>query len=189
MFSICFPLLFLLALSHSVTSPPFVAASRVSSLFLDRNSYGDEGKDEGKGTTGIAAGNTYTNPIHDSDFFPVSHSPLFKEAPAFRNGAECAMKASEMERASRLGFNSDGDDDLMEMEMLCDPSSVHIAMTLDMAYMRGSMAAILSIVQHTSCPENVVFHFLASSSSSSSSSPSLCFFWVPGACVTNFMTG
>ncbi|KAH7294028.1 hypothetical protein KP509_28G053200 [Ceratopteris richardii] len=36
-------------------------------------------------------------------------------------------------------------------------------MTLDGPYLRGSMAAILSIVQHSSCPENIVFHFLASS--------------------------
>lgn len=45
---------------------------------------------------------------------------------------------------------------------LCDPFSIHIVMTLDVPYLRGSMAAILSIVQHASCPENVVFHFLAS---------------------------
>lgn len=34
-------------------------------------------------------------------------------------------------------------------------------MTLDFSYLRGSIAAILSIVQHASCPENVVFHFLS----------------------------
>ena len=37
-------------------------------------------------------------------------------------------------------------------------------MTLDAAYLRGSMAAILSVLQHSSCPENVIFHFIASSS-------------------------
>jgi lipopolysaccharide biosynthesis glycosyltransferase len=34
-------------------------------------------------------------------------------------------------------------------------------MTLDANYLRGTMAAILSILQHTACPESVVFHFLA----------------------------
>ncbi|KAK6154899.1 hypothetical protein DH2020_009147 [Rehmannia glutinosa] len=42
-------------------------------------------------------------------------------------------------------------------------SAVHVAMTLDAAYLRGSMAAILSVLQHSSCPENIVFHFVASS--------------------------
>ncbi|KAK6115397.1 hypothetical protein DH2020_007666 [Rehmannia glutinosa] len=45
----------------------------------------------------------------------------------------------------------------------------HVAMTLDAAYIRGSMAAILSILQHTSCPQNVFFHFVASASSDASS--------------------
>ncbi|URE30524.1 Glycosyl transferase family 8 [Musa troglodytarum] len=34
-------------------------------------------------------------------------------------------------------------------------------MTLDANYLRGTMAAVLSILQHTSCPESVTFHFLA----------------------------
>ncbi|XP_057964752.1 probable galacturonosyltransferase-like 4 [Malania oleifera] len=33
-------------------------------------------------------------------------------------------------------------------------------MTLDANYLRGTMAAVLSILQHSTCPENVVFHFL-----------------------------
>ncbi|URE30526.1 Glycosyl transferase family 8 [Musa troglodytarum] len=33
-------------------------------------------------------------------------------------------------------------------------------MTLDANYLRGTMAAVLSILQHTSCPESVTFHFL-----------------------------
>lgn len=58
--------------------------------------------------------------------------PLFREAPAFRNGDECSS------------------DD-----------KVHVAMTLDANYLRGTMAAVLSILKHTSCPENVAFHFLS----------------------------
>lgn len=54
----------------------------------------------------------------------------FREAPAFINGRECTN------------------------------SSIHVAMTLDANYLRGTMAAVLSILQHSTCPENVVFHFL-----------------------------
>ncbi|KAI3800980.1 hypothetical protein L1987_29080 [Smallanthus sonchifolius] len=56
--------------------------------------------------------------------------PVFREAPVFRNGDECTN----------------------------DP--VHVAMTLDSNYLRGTMAAVLSILQHSFCPENVFFHFL-----------------------------
>lgn len=69
--------------------------------------------------------------------------PVFQEAPAFRNGDEC--KRSVFATAE-----------------LCDPNAVHIAMTLDVAYLRGSVAGILSVLQHTACPENVVFDFLVS---------------------------
>ncbi|CAJ1942619.1 unnamed protein product [Sphenostylis stenocarpa] len=37
-------------------------------------------------------------------------------------------------------------------------------MTLDVAYLRGSMAAIFSVLQHSSCPENVIFHFVSAAS-------------------------
>uniref|UniRef100_A0A2N9GVG5 Hexosyltransferase n=1 Tax=Fagus sylvatica TaxID=28930 RepID=A0A2N9GVG5_FAGSY len=62
-----------------------------------------------------------------------SHSPrvpIFREAPAFRNGDTCSS------------------------------DKIHIAMTLDSNYLRGTMAAVLSILQHSTCPENVEFHFL-----------------------------
>ncbi|XP_047308732.1 probable galacturonosyltransferase-like 4 [Impatiens glandulifera] len=39
-------------------------------------------------------------------------------------------------------------------------TQIHISMTLDTNYLRGTMAAIFSIIQHSTCPENVVFHFL-----------------------------
>eukprot|EP00249_Psilotum_nudum_P027425 c35070_g1_i1 orf=109-1419(+) len=75
-----------------------------------------------------------------------SSLPSFKEAPSFRNEKKCL---------SRTGNTS-------EWEFVCDPASVHIAMALDEPYLRGSIAAILSILRHASCPENVVFHFLVS---------------------------
>ncbi|XP_042051323.1 probable galacturonosyltransferase-like 4 [Salvia splendens] len=62
----------------------------------------------------------------------ASH-PQFNEAPAFRNGNSCSSDV------------------------------VHIAMTLDYStpYLRGSIAAVLSVLQHSTCPENTVFHFLS----------------------------
>ena len=39
---------------------------------------------------------------------------------------------------------------------------IHIAMTLDETYLRGSVAGVFSVLQHASCPENIVFHFIAS---------------------------
>ncbi|KAG6477740.1 probable galacturonosyltransferase-like 3 [Zingiber officinale] len=58
--------------------------------------------------------------------------PLFREAPAFRNGPGCAAAPT-----------------------------IHIAMTLDAAYLRGSLAGVLSVLRHASCPESIAFHFLA----------------------------
>ncbi|KAL4205401.1 hypothetical protein AMTRI_Chr01g137110 [Amborella trichopoda] len=62
--------------------------------------------------------------------------PTFREAPAFRNSDSC---------------------------MNPRPSGpIHVAMTLDANYLRGSLAAVLSILQHASCPQDITFHFLAS---------------------------
>lgn len=71
--------------------------------------------------------------------FPVTESSgelsSFREAPAFRNGRECPPRTAA--------------------------SAIHIAMTLDATYLRGSVAGVFSVLQHASCPENVVFHFVA----------------------------
>ncbi|KAL5995821.1 putative galacturonosyltransferase-like 4 [Asimina triloba] len=61
----------------------------------------------------------------------------FREAPAFRNANDCGSAPS---------------------------TRIHIVMTLDANYLRGTMAAVLSILQHSSCPENVAFHFLSAHS-------------------------
>ncbi|MCO5604809.1 hypothetical protein L7F22_058981 [Adiantum nelumboides] len=73
-----------------------------------------------------------------------SETLSFKEAPSVRNGKDCPF----------CEVNSS------EVEVVCDPSIVHVAMTLDTVYLRGSMAAVFSILQHASCPESIVFHFL-----------------------------
>ncbi|XP_060181478.1 probable galacturonosyltransferase-like 4 [Lycium barbarum] len=62
-----------------------------------------------------------------------SNSSVFREAPAFRNGETCGNLATDR---------------------------IHVAMTLDANYLRGTMAAVLSILQHSTCPEDLTFHFL-----------------------------
>ncbi|KAG7553268.1 Glycosyl transferase family 8 [Arabidopsis thaliana x Arabidopsis arenosa] len=65
-------------------------------------------------------------------------SPIFRKAPVvFNNGDEC--------------LSSGG---------VCNPSLVHVAITLDVEYLRGSIAAVNSILQHSICPESVFFHFI-----------------------------
>ncbi|KAG8652264.1 hypothetical protein MANES_06G071900v8 [Manihot esculenta] len=72
---------------------------------------------------------------------------VFREAPAFRNGLECpqATWSSTIKGQSQHGLSS----------------IIHIAMTLDSTYLRGSIAGVLSVLQHATCPENIVFHFLS----------------------------
>lgn len=72
--------------------------------------------------------------------------PEFREAPAFRNGRECPRTAWSPASQEKNPH---------------DPSIIHIAMTLDATYLRGSVAGVFSVLQHASCPENVVFHFIA----------------------------
>ncbi|XP_004504493.1 probable galacturonosyltransferase-like 9 [Cicer arietinum] len=67
----------------------------------------------------------------------------FSEAPEYRNGAGCPVPGNHNSIPS------------------CDPSLVHIAMTLDSGYLRGSIAAVHSVLRHSSCPENVFFHFIS----------------------------
>ncbi|KAK1436555.1 hypothetical protein QVD17_02336 [Tagetes erecta] len=63
----------------------------------------------------------------------------FKEAPKFYNAADCPTTAT-----------------------------VHVAMTLDATYLRGSIAAVLSVLQHSSCPQNIFFHFITSTDTGAS---------------------
>ncbi|XP_057948530.1 probable galacturonosyltransferase-like 9 [Malania oleifera] len=75
----------------------------------------------------------------------VGYDGLFQiaEAPEYRNGEECPAPANR------------------DVVSSCDPSLVHVAMTLDSEYIRGSMAAVHSVLRHASCPEHVFFHFIA----------------------------
>ena len=76
----------------------------------------------------------------------------------FRNGKECIVSAPSSWRSGYSQLQEEEDDNTE----LCDSTAVHIAMTLDAAYLRGLVAGILSILQHATCPENVVFHFMVS---------------------------
>ncbi|KAM7506673.1 hypothetical protein LguiA_017126 [Lonicera macranthoides] len=66
------------------------------------------------------------------------------EAPEYRNGIQCPV------------LSTDGS------LSVCNPSLIHVAMTLDLDYLRGSIAAVHSLLKHADCPENVYFHFIAS---------------------------
>lgn len=71
------------------------------------------------------------------------YSLRFSEAPEYRNGVGCPATSPSSTTNQ------------------CDPSLVHVAMTLDYEYLRGSIAAVHSALKHASCPENVFFHFIA----------------------------
>ncbi|KAK1389366.1 Hexosyltransferase [Heracleum sosnowskyi] len=89
--------------------------------------------------------------IHSTPITPsTSILQQFKQAPEFYNSPNCPsiLKSNDYH--------------------LCYDNAVHVAMTLDAAYIRGSMAAILSVLQHSSCPQNIVFHFVTSASSNAS---------------------
>lgn len=74
--------------------------------------------------------------------------PEFREAPQFYNSKSCPPPIR-----------------VSSPHSLCHSiSTIHVAMTLDVAYLRGSVAAIFSVLQHSSCPETIQFHFIASSS-------------------------
>ncbi|KAJ9171765.1 hypothetical protein P3X46_015083 [Hevea brasiliensis] len=71
----------------------------------------------------------------------------------------CFRKAAVFHNADKCGFR---DNRISGKTDVCDPSLVHVAITLDVEYLRGSIAAVHSILQHSLCPESVFFHFLVS---------------------------
>ncbi|XP_010029247.2 probable galacturonosyltransferase-like 9 [Eucalyptus grandis] len=70
----------------------------------------------------------------------------FLEAPEYRNGPGCPKLDGDGGGGGGAG------------------SLVRVAMTLDFEYLRGTVAAVHSVLRHASCPENVFFHFVASAS-------------------------
>ncbi|KAA8531794.1 hypothetical protein F0562_006489 [Nyssa sinensis] len=84
----------------------------------------------------------------------VATTQQFREAPQFYNSPNCPT----------IHHNTDHHGADNRNTRICSDSAVHVAMTLDAAYLRGSVAAILSVLQHSSCPENINFYFVASAS-------------------------
>ncbi|XP_047960207.1 probable galacturonosyltransferase-like 1 [Salvia hispanica] len=95
----------------------------------------------------------FITPPTNADAAAAATAPRFREAPKFYNSARCPTLSPSPS----------------------DPNAIHVAMTLDAAYLRGSIAAILSVLQHSSCPENIAFHFVSSSSPDLSSTLSSTF--------------
>ncbi|KAG5006528.1 hypothetical protein JHK85_025070 [Glycine max] len=59
---------------------------------------------------------------------------FFSTAPAFHNGEECDSSPF---------------------------ATINVAMTLDTNYLRDTMATVFSMLQHSTCPEDLTFHFLS----------------------------
>ncbi|XP_062105017.1 probable galacturonosyltransferase-like 4 [Humulus lupulus] len=76
---------------------------------------------------------------------PTLDLPLFHEAPAFRNSElYCHINLSS------TAPSTNGE----------EHNFIHVVMTLDANYLRGTMAAVLSMLQHSTCPENLFFHLI-----------------------------
>ncbi|ERN04342.1 hypothetical protein AMTRI_Chr13g84940 [Amborella trichopoda] len=86
-------------------------------------------------------------------YFPAPYLSKFRQAPFFINDGKCPVS----------GQKSPG---------IWNPSLIHIALTLDTAYLRGSIAAVHSALFHAGCPENLFFHFLVAETSPPEISPS-----------------
>ncbi|OWM80087.1 probable galacturonosyltransferase-like 7 [Punica granatum] len=82
------------------------------------------------------------SPLLEYPYHPVDRFSFRRAAP-FRNAAGC------------VGSDSDA-------AGVCDPNLVHVAITLDVEYLRGSIAAVHSILLNSLCPESVFFHFIVS---------------------------
>ncbi|OMO63915.1 Glycosyl transferase, family 8 [Corchorus capsularis] len=95
-----------------------------------------------------------------------SHHDSYLRLPSYQLSASTKSledrftfrKASEFRNADECGSTDN------KIRGVCDPSLVHVAITLDVEYLRGSIAAVHSILQHSLCPENIFFHFLVSES-------------------------
>ncbi|KAH7845884.1 hypothetical protein Vadar_007033 [Vaccinium darrowii] len=92
-------------------------------------------------------------------------SQQFKEAPEFYNSPNCPSITSNYD--TEKVDDEDDDDNNKDVIIVCSEEAVHVAITLDATYLRGSLAAILSVLHHSSCPQNIFFHFITSSSSAS----------------------
>ncbi|CAL0302402.1 unnamed protein product [Lupinus luteus] len=84
--------------------------------------------------------------IRSSPLLTKTNRFTFRKSSPFRNSDQCNSTSISGEQNSTL----------------CDPFLVHIAITLDFEYLRGSIAAVNSILQRSLCPNSVFFHFIIS---------------------------
>lgn len=86
----------------------------------------------------------------------------FPPAEAIRSVSSTGFGATSSFRRASVFRNAFDCESFTYTGNVCDPFLVHVAITLDFEYLRGSIAAVHSILQHSSCPESIFFHFLVS---------------------------
>lgn len=102
-------------------------------------------------------------------FLSISATQKFREAPQYYNSPDCPVITTVDDDQDNNNNNTQSPPSMDDDPLICSDQAVHVAMTLDQTYIRGSMAAILSVLQHSSCPQNIFFHFVISSTRSSAS--------------------
>ncbi|KAF1892219.1 hypothetical protein Lal_00036580 [Lupinus albus] len=70
----------------------------------------------------------------------------FRKSSPFRNSDQCNSIPISVDQNSSV----------------CNPFLVHIVITLHFEYLRGSIAAVNSILQRSLCPSSIFFHFIIS---------------------------
>ncbi|KAL3515986.1 hypothetical protein ACH5RR_022888 [Cinchona calisaya] len=80
----------------------------------------------------------------------------YRKALQFKNIEENKICSSSTAFGSNLAMIN------RSIDSVCNPSLLHIAMTLDNHYIRGTVAAVHSILHNSLCPENMCFHFIYS---------------------------
>ncbi|CAI9103484.1 OLC1v1001975C1 [Oldenlandia corymbosa var. corymbosa] len=86
-------------------------------------------------------------------FFPALQSS--PPAEAIRSSASVIPETSSFFFRKAAEFKNVKDE-------ICNPSFVHVAMTLDVQFLRGTIASVHSILLNSVCPENIFFHFISS---------------------------
>ncbi|CAL5399404.1 unnamed protein product [Camellia sinensis] len=94
--------------------------------------------------------------------FPSLHS--FPPAEAIRSSSLLLITHNSIHQFSYKKSTRAFKNNAMQCESH-QTSSTHIAMTLDVAYLRGTIAAVHSILHHSLCPKNIFFHFIVDSDS------------------------
>lgn len=81
----------------------------------------------------------------------------FRKSLQFKNGENNRCSSSTFSSSEFMMIND-------SRKEVCNPSLIHVAMTLDIQFLRGTIAAVHSILQNSLCPENIFFHFIYSDS-------------------------